>query len=403
MERKKILVILTKLYMGGFSKSLINFLLCAKNYRDISFSILMLDDEIMELEKEIPENIEIIRISGENYEISYFNKFRLFYHKCKYVFFEMYYKYLLKKEINPKYVTEYAQIKNKVKALSLMFDFEFTKKYNAVISWQECYCNYVLAEKIPSNHKIGFIHPNYIEANFNKKIDKPSFKKLDKIITISKSCYDTLCEVFPKYKNKIYYIPNRLNYDNLVNKSKEYIPEIDKSCPTMLTVARIFDYNKAVFRIVDLAKKLLDDGLTFRWYIIGDGSDFDQMKKMIIDNNLSDFVLCLGEKVNPCPYMANVDLFVMQSHIEGRPVAVDEAVLLGIPALITEYSSAHEQIIDNKTGWIVKDNFDSIYNKLYKILSNEDILNLAKLNIKNIDKHGYEDCSMLINAALGDK
>ena len=397
MEIKNILIIMTKLYMGGFSKSLINFLLCAENYRGLSFSVLMLDDEKMELEHDIPENVEIIKVTDEKYKISYFNKFRLFYHKFKYVFFEIYYKYVLKKEINPKYVTEVAQIKNKVKGLSLIYDFEFTKNYDAVISWEECYCNYVLTEKIPSSHKIGFIHPNYVEANFNKKIDKPSLKKLDKIITISKSCYDTLCEVFPRFNNKILYIPNRLNKRYYEKLSNEYVANLNKNEFNILTVNRIDETSKAVFRIVKLMNRLKKDGITAKWYIIGDGDDLPELIKRIKESDLSQNIICVGALNNPYPYMKASDLYIQQSYYEGRPVSVDEAMLLGTPALITNYSSAHEQVTDGIDGWIAENEELKIYEKLKDLLSHPEKISMARENLKKKDYSKYEDCSAMIN------
>lgn len=390
------------MYTGGFSKSLINFLLCAQSHKEVSFDILFLDDEIMELEKDLPNNVDIIRVKNELYRVNFLNRLKLFYHKCKYVFFEKFYRIIYKSNIDAKYVTEYAQFKNLIRAKSLVYDFNFTRDYDSVISWQECYCNYVLSEVIPPNYKIGFIHPNYLEAHFNKNIDKISLKKLDKIVTISKSCFYTLCEVFPEFSEKIVYIPNRLNYLNLENKSNEYNPDIDNSFFNILTVARVVDHDKAVFRIVDLSEKLHKNGFNFKWYVIGNGSDFDEMKRRIAEKGLTERVVSLGENLNPCPYMANVDLFVMQSHREGRPVAVDEALLLGTPVLITEYSSAHEQVTEGETGWIVKDDFDSIYNKLSDILTNKAIIDEVKSKVNNINKHAYEDCSLLINTALGN-
>lgn len=395
---KKVLIILTKLYMGGFSKSLINFLLCAERRKDISFSLLFLDDEMMELEKDIPNNVEITRVHNPEFITGLVDKSNLFFHKCKYVFFEKWYSMFFREEIPSKYVTEYAQMKNLIKARSLKYDFSFTKEFDAIISWEEGYCNYVLTESIPDNKKIGFIHPNYREAHFSKRVDYNSLKKLDKIITISQSCHETLCEIFPRFEGKISYIPNRLNYRNLCTKAHEYMPEIDKDCFSMLTVARIVDHDKAVFRIVKLARELKSSGLLFKWYVIGNGSDFEEMQKRVQANNVADCVILLGEITNPCPYMKNVDLFVMQSHREGRPVAVDEALLLGTPALITEYSSAHEQIKDSHTGWIVEDDFDSVYRKIYEILSNNLLISEVKDNVGRLDKTAYEDCSGLIYA-----
>lgn len=395
--KKKILIVITKMYLGGFSKSLINFLLCATNNNQFDFTLLMLETEASELDYDIPSNVKIIRINPKYTKNNLRNQLLVSYHRYKYSVLEKTSQFFCGKSVNEKYLIEYAQIKKKVKAKSLSADFSFTKGYDCIVSWEEGYCNYVLSEKIPDNFKIGFIHPNYLEANFCKKVDMSVIKKLNYIITISNSCYETLCNVFPEYKSKIVYLPNRLNRNMLYVKSQEYAPDINKEVFTISTVARVVDHDKAMFRIVELVKKLKCDGFKFQWIVIGDGCDLELMRSKIKENGLEEFLICKGGLANPYPYMAESDLFVMQSYREGRPVAVDESIVLGVPALITTYSSAYEQIEEDVTGWIVQNDYNAIYHKLKELLLNTEICKNLRKKMRTMNLDLFEDCQGYYN------
>ncbi len=391
--------------MGGFTKSLLNFLLCADKYQELDIDVLCLEKNDLDLRDVIPQRFGVIELGGltlqedtvkKGLHFRYiFNKKRL--HSLEYVIREFYHKKLRREALPKEMVVKFAQRNIAERVRRVTNDFSFAKDYDCVISWEENLCNYILAEKIPAKHKIGYIHPNYTEVGFSKSVDGKYLQKMDRIVTISQSCYDTLCKIFPQYRNKIVYLPNRLCISYLQEQAQEYAVDTDPNCVNLLTVARIYDHDKAVFRIVSLAKRLAQEGYHFHWNVVGDGSDFEALQKKRIDSEVEAYITLVGEKQNPCPYMISADLMVMQSYREGRPVAVDEAIVLGIPALITKYSSAYEQIEQDVTGLVVENNEEAIYNGLKKILDDRTLLEKYKKNIIVRDhKKIFEDCDEMI-------
>lgn len=392
-----ILIIISKFYIGGFSSSLLNFLHCMEKYQDIQITLLMLENEASNLEKEIPGFVNVIKLDELKYKKWNKSNINLFIANYKYVFFECIYKYFMKQPIPQKFVREFAQVKQSNKAKKLCNDFSFVDSYDVVVSWEEEFCNYVMVNHMSAKHKIGYIHPNYTEANFCKRVDNKYLKKMDRIVTISESCCSTLKAVFPQYSQKIICIPNRINHQYYFALANSEDPHMSQSEICCLTVARIVDYHKAVFRIVSLTKKLKDNGKIIKWYVIGDGQDLDEMRKRIKKDGLEDNVICLGAMNNPYPYMKRADLYIQQSHYEGRPVSVDESLILGVPALITNYSSAHEQINEDITGWIVDDDEEAIYMKLEELVDNPKKIEKAKKELKIRCNAEMEDCSAMIS------
>ena len=109
------------------------------------------------------------------------------------------------------------------------------------------------------------------------------------------------------------------------------------------------------------------------WYVIGDGPDYEKMKMMVKQKQLEDIVIMLGKKDNPLPLEKLCDCFILPSRYEGKPMAVTEAMMLGLPAIVTNYASAEEQISQGIDGVI----FDN---------SDEGCIDLVKYLIENSDK-----------------
>ncbi len=392
----KVLIVLSHLYMGGFSKSLINFLHCIQRYPELKIALLMLENCPTSLESQIPDGVEVVHMDLQ-YADGWKGKLSLEYQHYKYFFFEMLYGRIKKSPIPTLYVREYAQAKLRDRAHRVINDFSFLMDYDCVISWEECFCNYVMVDHMPAKHKIGYIHPNYLEGGFSAQIDRPYLKKMDRIVTISESCESTLKSVFPEFADKIVCIPNRLNRAYYQRMAAEYEPNLPHDTLNFLTVARALDSHKAVFRMVPLLKRLRTDGLAVRWYFIGDGADMKELKRRIKETNLEDFLICLGEMDNPCPYIAKADLYVQQSYAEGRPVSVDEAIILATPALITDYSSAYEQVENGVTGWVVNNDEGAIYRQLKMLVEHPEMLQRAQEKLSQRSNEAFEDCTPMMN------
>ena len=389
--------------MGGFSKSLINFLLCADAYPELDITVVTLQENEIDDYKEIPLRFEYIALNGLDYREKPrrgFNKDYLFdwqrLRNVEYVATETVCK-ALKRPLPTRTVVKFMSLSEADRAARVTPDLSFCSEFDVVISWEEVFCNYLLAQRMTAPVRIGYIHPNYNEVGFSRVVDKRYLKQLDAIVTISDSCCVTLCKVFPELKEKIFYVPNRVNLSRLNALAQEYVPSMCSADFNIVTACRISNHDKAVFRIVELAERLGDPGIRFKWFVIGDGSDYEELQRRICDAGLAEVVICVGQLDNPLPYMKNASLYVQQSYIEGRPVSVDEAYLLGTPVLVTNYSSAREQVKHGKTGWICDNNVDAIYDQLRTILNNPGMLDETRQYIAKQDKSCFEDCTAMID------
>lgn len=248
------------------------------------------------------------------------------------------------------------------------------KHYDIAISTAEFYCNNVVALKIHADKKIAWIHPDYRVLKADITFDRKILDQFNWIAVVSEENRKTLCSIIPDYRKKVIYVPNLLNKKTLVKKS-EVMPDEYQNIGekhVLVTVCRLDNSSKRLDRAVQICKALKNNGEKFRWFIVGDGPDSESLKAEIKRNKIKDQITLLGKKTNPYPYVRYADLFVLTSQYEGRPISVDEALMLGCPVIVSNYGSAREQV-KAEYGTVIENTDDTFTEEFCKVLDWEKI------------------------------
>ena len=106
---------------------------------------------------------------------------------------------------------------------------------------------------------------------------------------------------------------------------------------------------------------------------------------MIEEFSLQDVIYPIGLKTNPIPYLKKADCFLLPSRHEGKPMVITESFIMGVVPIVTEYTSAREQINDGVDGLVFDNNEEALYQGLKKVVTNPEILDELKQNILNND------------------
>lgn len=115
-------------------------------------------------------------------------------------------------------------------------------------------------------------------------------------------------------------------------------------------------------------------------------------------NDLKPVFKFVGRKENPYPYVKNADLYVLTSDYEAFPLTVKEALLLGVPAVITPIPPSQELIDNGRNGYIVDFDSKCISEKITYIMGNSDELNRLRKNLENEqESESYESFIELIS------
>ena len=229
--------------------------------------------------------------------------------------------------------------------------------YEMAISFLQPH-NYVLS-KVKAKKKVCWIHTDYTKVEFDVDAELPIWSAYDHIVSISPDVTKTFLQVFPSLEDKIVEIENILSSEFVRKRAEEInvageMPK-EKGRAKLLSVGRFTDA-KNYDNVPDICKRVREQGVDLRWYIIGYG-DETLIRQKIHEAGMEEYVIILGKRTNPYPYMKACDIYAQPSRYEGKSVTVREAQMLCKPVVITNYATAKSQIRDGVDGVIVsKDN-----------------------------------------------
>jgi len=104
-------------------------------------------------------------------------------------------------------------------------------------------------------------------------------------------------------------------------------------------------------RINALLSKMISQ-FSVRWFLIGYGND-ELIQQRIHEAGMEEYVIILGKRSNPYPYMKACDIYAQPSRYEGKSVTVREAQMLCKPVVVTDYPTAKSQVKNGIDGVIV--------------------------------------------------
>ncbi len=268
----------------------------------------------------------------------------------------------------------------------------FNKNYDTAIGFLEKTSNYFIVDKVKAAKKIGWIHIDYDKFGMDPNFDIKYFKKLNNIITVSEECANILKKRFPSERKKvgvIYNIVSPTVINKMANQEKLNVYNKTAGEVTILSIGRLH-YQKGFELAIQSCKILVDKGYNIKWHIIGEGGERDKLTKLISLNQLENHFKLLGLRTNPYPYIKQADLYVQTSRFEGKSIAIDEAKILQKPIIVTNYSTARDQISNCINGLISEMNPVSIAENIEKIIKDLELKNKIKLNLSK-EKLGTEE------------
>ena len=105
--------------------------------------------------------------------------------------------------------------------------------------------------------------------------------------------------------------------------------------------------------LVGAVANLRDEGIPVELWIVGDGSQRQEIEEQIDQYGVRQLVRLWGYRNNPFDYVCQCNLYVQPSLSEGFGIALVEAMGCEIPVLATSVGGAPEIITHGETGWLV--------------------------------------------------
>ncbi len=376
---KRVLIVINSLWNGGAERSLVN-LLNEMDPKRYSVDLLMLLPEGIFI-SQIPNWVHILETpyvirdlygSKGKYKRNLYNKFIRYYGT-------------LVSRI-------YCDHKNKSEAFRWKHFYKKRIKYiDGIYDLAVAYVSgdpmFLISDRVHAKKKVLWVHNDYRTARFPKKYDIEHYEKMEVIISISDKCVEILKEEFPKLADRIHMIPNITSSRVVKNRANEnFPPEFIGKSNIIVSVGRLWCEQKGFDIAVDAANELKKRNIEFTWFVLGDGRDYDKLITQIKRHRLEKEFILLGIRVNPYVYIKHCTILAQTSRFEGKSVVLDEAKILAIPILSTNYPTVYDQIIDGKEGMIVDMTPVGIADGLEKMLTDTEYRN--KIN-SYLSQHEY--------------
>ena len=349
-EKKKILIRIGSLRHGGAEKVLVTFL---KNLPKDTYEIdLLLNLYSGKYLPEVPDWINILHLHKG--EMITTNRPHEIPRKAARVILEK----ILKKLPNLLYKRK---LKNK------KYDIEFA----AIHGMRD----EILGSPLKNSKKIVWIHNDLSQVKGYTNDEIRKFFGFDKIMVISEKIEQLFHNLAKNEteKQKIVKIYNPLDTEEFINKADKPVINynFDEFVPTFISVGTVFP-QKGFDRLLKVHKKLLDEGFKHKVLIVGDGYDFENIKKLKSDLGVDETATMLGFTDNPYPYFKKADFYILSSRYEGFPTVLFEAITLKKRIISTEVSGSNEMLNNGELGLIVENSENGIYEGMKRALTSPE-------------------------------
>ena len=348
MEKKRILILMQSLHIGGAERSLVNFL---KSLDPAKYQVdLFLYWHAGELLNEIPDYVNLL---PEIPAYAFFSRSlkEAVSHGHGMIALSKLYARLKSRKKDGKhgYASFYCQyfMRNRLPAISEHIC------YDAAISYRTPH--YAVLNAVQAKKKLAWIHTDYTSIPIDYPLEIKMWSGFDRIIAVSDACAEAFSKVFPTLKERIVTMENITIPEELQKAAASF--DVSEEMPRtsgeliFCSVGR-FAPAKNFDSIPDICARLLRQGIRLKWYLIGFGAEEEKIRTAIAAAKMQKHVIILGKRENTAPYISACDFYLQPSRFEGKAVTVLEAQCLKKLVITANYPTAPSQVNNEKDGWI---------------------------------------------------
>ena len=248
--------------------------------------------------------------------------------------------------------------------------------------------------KIPTQRRILWIHTDLsaVPDDYSLRHEE-SCLPIDVFVGVSDAATNGFKKINPMHAYKIRTIYNCVNIERIKKRARKPQNAIDSSqgIINVVTVSRL-EGGKGIDRAIRVHKRLNDEGINFRWFVVGTGTVLEKLQQQVNASELQEKFIFLGLQLNPYPYIKAGDIFVLPSLSEAAPLVLTEALSLKRPTVSTNVGNASEQIHSGVNGLVVDNSDEALYQGLKSLILNKQLR--TKFS-KELRKFTYDNKSII--------
>ena len=160
-----------------------------------------------------------------------------------------------------------------------------------------------------------------------------------------------------KYKkNKVFLLPNGANSaqffkdENLRKSMREKLKFTDENV-VFIQVSRLEPVKNPIL-LLQAFRNVARVCPQARLVFVGDGTERQKLETFIEEAKLSSYVLLVGQQSNVNDWLNMADVFVLPSNEESLPLALLEALSVGLPCVVTSVGDMPLWVEHGKNGFV---------------------------------------------------
>ncbi len=257
------------------------------------------------------------------------------------------------------------------------------KEFDSILSFLEgpsCVVHWNLLKG--GRRNVTWVHTDFMKNHwsfkyfFNSKNEAMFYSMMNKIVFVSQAAKSNFRKVYNVDDSVTEVLTNAVDKNSIVKKS--HLITLNKEKFTICNVGRL-DVAKRQERIINVARKILDKGYDFDFWIVGSGKEEAKLKSLIKKNRVENNVFLRGYQSNPYPYIKYSDVFMLTSDYEGYPMVLCEALCLGKPIISTKVTGA-EEILADGVGVLCDKDEGVLADALIELYENNDVFSRISKN-----------------------
>lgn len=258
------------------------------------------------------------------------------------------------------------------------------KRWDVVIAFKEG-PSMRLASKLRANRKLAWVHTDFSTLHWSRHSfhsdheERACMQRFDSVVCVSQTGARGVTSAIGDPGNLcVRYNP--LDVDAITAASALSPGDCvrPESKPLFVSVGRLSEIKRYAM-LMDICKEL-DEEFAFELWIVGGGELEGELREKLLRDNIRS-VRLLGRRDNPYPYVAAADWFINSSASECHPLAIQEALVLGVP-VIAAYCPAVSETLDSRFGIITESSREGLKDGLRGLLMNPGAAGEYRENIR---------------------
>ena len=235
---------------------------------------------------------------------------------------------------------------------------------------------------------VGLLRRVPLQIHTVRNVAKNEFANMGKYSTLIRLIAFRWCKVIPvsiskivaKTVKEVYRVSSPIIH-NGIPIDKFTMPIDSERSPKTNSKEKIRFVNISNFRpeknhqlIVEAFKLVNKEYLSTELVFVGDGNLFSDIKKLVKEKNLDNYVSFLGHCSDIPRVLKSCDIFVFPSEYEGFGLVTIEAMLSGIPVIATPTGIIPELVKEGINGFVVPfNNVQYLASKMLKLAKDENL------------------------------